>query len=184
MTQSGGRYGVGVIYEIDSAGQESILYTFREQDGGGQPDGSLVRDGSGNLYGLALSGGANGAGTIFEFDPAAKKLTGLYAFTGGADGGNPLGTLVLDSSGNLYGVTVSGGVVGCTDDAGCGTAFKFDPATKTLTTLYQFGNGADGSWPQAGLVLRNGVLYGTTSEGGNSTQCDYAGCGTIFEIER
>ncbi len=92
----------------------------------------------------------------------ASSFTTLYSFHGGTDGGNPLGNLILDSSGNLYGTTQEGGDLSCNAGHGCGTVFRVDP-TGTETVLYAFTGGSDGVSPQAGLTRDDaGNLYGTT----------------------
>jgi uncharacterized repeat protein (TIGR03803 family) len=108
--------GHGVVFEYNIAsGQETVLYTFTGPDGAA-PAGSLVRDPVGNLFGTTLGGGASGQGTVFELNTLGT-LTTLYSFTGGADGANPFAGLVLDPSGNLWGVTTAGG-------SGYGTVFE------------------------------------------------------------
>jgi uncharacterized repeat protein (TIGR03803 family) len=100
--------GNGVIFKINIAThQETVLHTFTGPDGS-SPMGRLVRDGSGNMYGTTMFGGAHGYGTVFELD-SLGTLTTLYDFTGGADGGNPFAGLLIDGSGNLWGVTPAGG---------------------------------------------------------------------------
>jgi len=93
----------------------TVLHTFSSTDGS-MPDGTLLRDGFGNLYGTTNMGGAFNAGTVFKLDTSGYE-TVLYNFTGGADGGYPFAGLIRDASGNLYGV-------GGTD--GHGTVFKLD----------------------------------------------------------
>jgi len=114
---------------------------------------------------------------------SAASFQSLYSFSGGADGSNPLGRLVMDPSGKLYGTTLSGGSGSGFDGIAAGTVFQFDPATGVLTTLYSFGlAGATGSNPVAGLVFDGaGALYGTTQSGGTSTGCSY-GCGVVFKL--
>jgi uncharacterized repeat protein (TIGR03803 family) len=114
-----GNYGSGhgVIFKFDlTTGQETVLYTFTGPDGS-TPDGSLVRDLSGNLYGTTSVGGAAGHGTVFELS-TASQLTTLHSFTGGADGSSPVAGLIADAQGNLWGVTSRGG------SGGYGTVFE------------------------------------------------------------
>ena len=108
----------------------------------------------------------------------AQTFTVLYSFTGGADGGDPLAGLVVDSEGNLYGTTSGGGagLLGCV--FGCGVVFKVDPSGNE-TVLHNFGEVlTDGAGPAYGSLLRDGAgdLYGTTSVGGTE------GSGTIFRL--
>ena len=113
----------------------------------------------------------------------AASFQSLYSFSGGTDGGSPLGRLVMDTSGILYGTTLSGGSGSGFDGIAAGTVFRFDPAAGVLTTLYSFGlAGATGSNPVAGLTFDPaGSLYGTTQTGGTSTACSY-GCGVVFKL--
>ncbi|MBV9103827.1 MAG: hypothetical protein JO060_09555, partial [Candidatus Eremiobacteraeota bacterium] len=109
----------------------------------------------------------------------------LYAFTGGSDGGAPMGRLAFDPAGNLYGTAHFGGVVNCggSPQAGCGVVFRL---TRTHhrwheTPLYAFTDAADGGFPDAGVILdRFGNLYGTASTGGNFA-CTI-GCGVVYEL--
>ena len=109
---------------------------------------------------------------------ASPKEKVLYRFQGGTDGFEPLGTLVADQAGNLYGTTTSGGTGDC--NGGCGTAFELSPnpdGTWTETILYSFAGGNDGAFPNAGLVFdQNGNLYGTTLHFGGF------GDGTVFRL--
>jgi uncharacterized repeat protein (TIGR03803 family) len=98
----------------------------------------------------------------------------LDRFSGGANGGKPIGTQLLDVNGALYGTTSSGGA----NDLG--TIFKITTAGKE-TVLYSFKGGADGSGPRGGLIDVNDTLYGTTRYGGASgSGCGGSGCGTVF----
>jgi uncharacterized repeat protein (TIGR03803 family) len=116
--------GNGVVFKFNvDSGEETVLYTFTGPDGS-TPAGALVRDAEGNLYGTTLLGGANGYGTVFELDTGGG-LTTLYSFTGGADGASPFAGLVLDGSGNLWGVTSAGG--SAADPGGYGTVFEIVP---------------------------------------------------------
>jgi uncharacterized repeat protein (TIGR03803 family) len=152
----------------------------------GAPQGALVFDASGNLYGTI----SNKSGTVFEMSPASGgswNYRVLHTFTRNTrDGADPFGALAFDSSGNLYGTTVYGGdASNC--GAGCGTVFKFTPAsggTWHYRVIYRFKGGTDGKLPYAGVVSDSaGNLYGTTKQGGN-TGCgdDNGGCGIVFEL--
>ena len=112
---------------------------------------------------------------------AATQETVLYDFSafGGAGGNTPYAGLILDAAGNFYGTTSEGGTYGQ------GVAFELTKVNGVWieTKLHEFGNGADGSKPYAGLVMdAAGNLYGTTSGGGNGSNCD-GGCGTVFELK-
>jgi uncharacterized repeat protein (TIGR03803 family) len=175
-TSSGGKYGVGTVFEIDiSSGKETDLYDFTGGKDGGTPEGALVLIG-GNFYGTTTAGGASDAGTVFEVTPqGAEKV--LYSFTGKADGGNPESSLVGDSAGNLYGTANQGGKYDH------GTVFELvQPKTEggawTEEVLHTFGVGDDGTDPVAGVTFDTaGNLYGTTSDGG------HYGYGTVFQLK-
>jgi uncharacterized repeat protein (TIGR03803 family) len=193
-TQGGGSFSSGTVFKINADGKETVLYAFAgSATDGSWPIGGLVRDEMGNLYGVTLFGkGAGcaqrtGCGTVFKVDPDGKE-TLLHNFTGGADGAYPEGPLVLDSAGNLYGVTAAGGSPTCTHgfQQNCGVVFKVDKNGREAV-LHWFGQSGDGARP-SGALLRDkaGSLYGVTSYGGSRrrTQCDgNDGCGTIFKVD-
>ncbi len=164
--------GCGVVFGVNTAGKERVLYRFGEGADGAGPYAGLVQDAKGNLYGTTQYGGTFGAGTVFMLDKTRKE-TVLYSFSGGTDGRLPLlGYLVRDAYGNLYGTTQFGGTYGA------GTVFKLDNAHRE-TVLHSFSGGLDGSYPYAGLVRdAEGNLYGTTNQGGSS------GYGTVFKLDR
>ena len=119
-TTLGGTDGVGTIYKVTPAGVATVLYSFRATGGDGQtPKGALLLDSLGNLYGTTSAGGAAGRGTVFKLSPAGV-MTILHSFAASPDGNGPVAGLVMDSAGNLYGTTSSGGV------NGKGTVFKID----------------------------------------------------------
>jgi uncharacterized repeat protein (TIGR03803 family) len=177
-TLDGGASGSGTAFKVvPKTKKETVLYSFTGSGGdGAYPFAGLVRDSSGNLYGVTVAGGTSGYGTVFKVAKTGKE-TVLYSFTGGADGGYPIyGYLVRDSAGNLYGTTEIGGTYGY------GTVFKVS-AKGTETVLYSFTGGADGGEPISGLVRdAKGNLYGTTFEGGSNSCQGYTGCGTVFEV--
>jgi uncharacterized repeat protein (TIGR03803 family) len=191
-TVGGGSYpgcsdlGCGTVFELSSNGVETVLHSFR----GGTSDGSalyggLLRDAAGNLYGTTYGGGAYGNGSVFKLNGAGKERKLLYSFKGGADGVGPVSALTLDSAGNLYGTTSTGGTGTCYS-TGCGTVFMVSP-TGVETVLHSFLGGADGLYPESELVRdAAGNLYGTTQNGGVSkTNCGnngIQGCGTVYMI--
>ncbi len=168
-SEEGGTFGAGVVYKLDSAGSEVVLYTFTNGADGAYPSSGLIRDPVGNFYGTA-GGGINGAGVIYRLDTTGHQ-TVLYSFTGGADGWEPYGGVIRDSAGNLYGATDGGGA------ANAGVVFKLN-TTGQLTVLHSFTN-ADGYAPQSGLIRdSDGNLYGTTTFGGTS------GAGVVYKLDR
>jgi uncharacterized repeat protein (TIGR03803 family) len=173
---------IGGMMTIGATAQtEKILYSFTGGSDGGAPQGGLVLDGKGNLYGTTQQGGSNSGGTVFELTPNSNGTWTeqvLYSFTGlfgNSDGAFPYGSLVFDSKGNLYGTTVFGGT------SFQGTVFELSPGTNgtwTENILYNFTGGADGGAPYGpGLSIdRAGNLYGTTNTGGSN------GFGVVFEV--
>lgn len=171
-TKTGGTSGRGSVFEISPSGTETLLYSFGGAADGAYPLAGLVMDSAGNLYGTTYEGGSNNQGTAFKISAAGTE-TVLYSFAGGTtDGANPQASLIMDSSGNLYGTTYNGGVYSE------GVVFKISP-TGTETVLYPFGFASpDGANPQAGLVMDSaGNLFGTTYSGGSYQ------FGTVFEIK-
>jgi uncharacterized repeat protein (TIGR03803 family) len=147
---------------------EKLLFSFVGDDGD-VPLAGLVRDAAGNLYGTTSSGGLHQNGTVFRLDPFGN-YTVLYAFTGGADGGIPQSNLLLDSGGNLFGTTTTGGTYNY------GTLFELS-ADGTEKVLHSYGNGSDGREPYSGLIRdQAGNFYGTTVIGGSHQ------FGTVFRV--
>jgi uncharacterized repeat protein (TIGR03803 family) len=167
-TAAGGAYGYGTVFSLSSSGVEKILYTFTGGADGGSPYGSLIQDSQGNLYGTTFSGGAYGDGTVFMTTKTGVEIV-LHSFGSGNDGGYPIGGLVRDAPGNLYGTTYGGGVYGN------GTIFEVTPSG-VETVLHPF-LWADGAYPWDALVRdAAGNLYGTTSLGGSY------GYGAVFKL--
>jgi uncharacterized repeat protein (TIGR03803 family) len=178
-TLLGGTGGNGIVFEEtrgkNDSWTENVLYSFTGQTDGGLANSPLVFDSSGSLYSTTVAGGSNGLGNVFKMTRSTKgkwALTTLYSFES-IDGVYPEGGVILDTAGNLYGTTYEGGF----DNSG--TVFKLTPGggTWTETVVHSFGNGQDGSTPDAGLIMdASGNLYGTTNEGGTY------GYGTVFEV--
>lgn len=204
----------GTVFELSPDGDggwaETVLYKFCSDfssDGfcldGAYPMAGLVFDSMGNLYGTTKGGGSfscsnglGGCGTVFELSPSGSgKWTEsiLYNFcadsSNGAclDGAEPVSQLTIDTAGNLYGTTSTGGTGGTRNDC-CwgGTVFELSPGAGSWThiVLYNFcANGSndicpDGAGPQAGVVFDNaGDLYGTTQGGGSTRNL---GHGTFY----
>jgi uncharacterized repeat protein (TIGR03803 family) len=162
-----------------SAQTFKVFYTFNFTDGS-LPNGSLLRDSAGNFYGTTIFGGSSNRGVVFKLDSTGHNTT-LYQFTGQADGGLPIGRLISDAAGNLYGVTSLGGDPTCS----CGTVFKLAP-NGTLTVLHAFTGGQDGSQnegqPELGVVAIGDALYGSASFGGVSGCDGTLGCGVVYKI--
>jgi uncharacterized repeat protein (TIGR03803 family) len=189
-TVSGGDLGYGVVYELSPNGSGgwtySLIYQFTGREDGIDPTGNLTFDSEGNLYGITAAGATNNHGAVFELSPSGNgvwTLTRTYDFTGGQDGGDPAGSVVLDSAGNVYGLTAEDG-----NKTGKGTVFKLTPSGNTWTeqTLHIF-SGPDGYPGFGGSVIldRGGNIYGTTTLGGHiSSNCNQYGygCGVVFKL--
>jgi uncharacterized repeat protein (TIGR03803 family) len=188
-----------LVIAIPAFGQKTqVLLNFKTSSspGGSGPQGNLVIDHAGNLYGTTFyggigsgddcsDGGTYGCGTAFEL---TKKKSGAWSetvlrnFGDIGDGAGPAAGLISDSVGNLYGTTVGGGAYGC------GTVFELLPASGraawTENILHSFcspGSFVDGSYPYGGLVFdSSGNLYGTAAEGGTGA----CSCGIAFELSR
>ncbi len=193
-TYSGGAGG-GTVFKLtppakgETAWKHTVLYSFFGYDEGSHPAAGLIFDQQGVvLYGTTEEGGygpnSAGYGTVFKLEPPAPghkswTKTDIYYFCSVGyycnDGEYPVAELVIGPDLALYGTTSEGGA------NGYGTVFKLTPpASGTLwdeTVLYSFGDGNDGGYPKAGLIVdKQGVLYGTTYEGGSS------GYGTVFKL--
>ena len=151
-----------------------VLYSFTGGTDGEYPSGGLTRV-NGVLYGVTSNGGSGctgyGCGTVFSIGGSGQEKV-LYSFQGGSDGVNPAGALI-DVDGTLYGTTMYGGGSDCNGYA-CGTVFSITPSGSEKV-LYSFAGGNDGYFPSGGLTALNGVLFGTTVNGGN-------GYGTVFSL--
>jgi len=120
-TSFGGAHSFfGTVFNVNTAGQFNVVYSFTGGADGGQPNTSLTRDPAGNLYGATLGGGFFGHGTIFRVDSNGKE-TVIYSFPGGNSPANINAPLIRDPAGNLYGTSSAGG------NSGQGTVFKLAP---------------------------------------------------------
>jgi uncharacterized repeat protein (TIGR03803 family) len=192
----------GVVFELSppktKGGKwtEKVLHNFAGiasglQDGdGAEPNGGLILDSRGAIYGATYYGGYNcshnsnqGCGTAFKLGPPRKKggawtETVLYRFKGVPDGGGPMSGLVFDANGALYGTTQGGG-----EGNAEGTVFSLTPRANgswTERILHSFQDRDDGAEPRGSLVVGSkGELYGTASGGGGS---NFAG--TVFRLKR
>jgi uncharacterized repeat protein (TIGR03803 family) len=168
----GGTAYAGGVYKVDALGNETMLYSFTGGSDGNFPVSTLARDSAGNLYGTTAQGGSVGAGVVFKVDPSGNE-TVLHSFTGGSDGTDPSGGVLLDAAGNLYGTTSQGGTYNC------GILFKLTPAG-TETILHTFtGTPTDGKYPSYTNPITDGQgsLYGVTEEGGRFGQ------GIVYQVK-
>ena len=179
-----------------AVGWEKLCILSWVEQTGASPQGGLVWDAAGNLYGTTQTGGTGtgchkaACGTVFELSAAGSTWTKatLYNFQGGTtDGEDPVAGLIFDKAGNLYGTTEGGGVDGGNNcGIGCGAVFELSPSNggwKESILHFFTEKGGDGAIPQAGLVLDGaGNLYGTTPTGGLQNETCGIGCGTVYEL--
>lgn len=186
-TNVGGANGQGTVFELTpgSGGTwtETVLHSFTGGSDGALPWAGLIMKGN-SLFGTTIQGGTGTTcglfggpcGTVFKLTHGKTGWTEkvLYSFLGGSDGGFPFAGLVMDKTGNLYGTASQYGA-SC-----CGTVFELKRGKKgwTESTLYSFTGGADGGYPQGGLIFGGAKnLYGTTGVGGAD------GLGTAFQLK-
>jgi len=193
-TSAGGRSNAGTAYQLSpdpNGWRFSVIYAFPGGKDAAYPSGSLLFDGKDTLYGTAGGGFSrctSQCGTVFQLKRNrhgvwVEKV--LHRFDGGSGGGGPVGGLISDPAGNLYGTTILGGNNQC--QGGCGTIFRLSRKAKgwKRTTLYRFTGKADGYFSYGGLVLdAAGSLYGVTSLGGDLSCNSPNGCGTVFRVNK
>jgi len=183
VTLSGGAWGMP---------KEKVLHSFAGGRDGWGPQAGLIFDKAGSLYGTTVQGGGKGCGgggcgTVFKLTRGKHgwRETILYRFRGGLDGEFPVGGLIMDGVGSLFGTTTNGGRSSCDYGGwtGCGTVFQLTHTGGAWreTVLHSFAGGDDGIRPLSTLTLDPaGNLYGTTFIGGKG--CGDGGCGTVFEL--
>jgi uncharacterized repeat protein (TIGR03803 family) len=183
-TTYGGSFEEGTVFELSPGSHgtwiQKNLHVFGKGKDGQIPEGPLVLDSSGNLYGITIQGGTNGGGIVFELTPNGhgsfnEKILHNFGPGAGPDGSFPVGGLIFDSAGNIYGGTRSGG----TDAAG--TVYELrrnSNGTWAETILYNFlNNGVDATLPSGPLIFDSaGNLYGDTQTGGVNNW------GTVYEL--
>ncbi|HEX4158484.1 MAG TPA: choice-of-anchor tandem repeat GloVer-containing protein [Rhizomicrobium sp.] len=152
------------------AGTEKLLYSFTGSTGQ-NPQGGLVSDKAGNLYGTTESGGTGNYGTLFKLAPNGAEGV-LFSFDY-SDGARSYAGLVADKAGNLYGTTQQGG------STSAGVVFKLAPdGSETVLHTFLGQSGGDGAFPVAGLIMdKKGNIYGTTQDGGTDDN------GVVFKVQ-
>jgi hypothetical protein len=204
---------VTLMLTVSALAQDSeiVLHNFSGGKDGAVGANQLAADSAGNLYGTTWDGGNSsaacgayfgypsysGCGVVFKLTPrkgGAWKETVLHTFSGGKDGALPVGGVVLDSAGNLYGTTWFGGdrrPANCNLTGlipGCGVVYKLTPTEDgpwTETVLYTFTGGSDGAYPYSGVTLdSSGNVYGTAVAAGYMLTCNTggSGCGVVFKL--
>lgn len=179
-TRSGGAYGYGSLFSIDTYnGDLGVYHSFDYTNDGGDPSAPLVMDEHWNFYGTTSYGGAGGAGTIYKyaFGSGRGTFSVVHSFGSDSGGGYPESALVLLNH-KLYGTTASAGDPNC----GCGTIFEAG-LDGSYNVLHAFAGQPDGAYPYSGLAAKpltypGRYLYGVTSQGGTGN------AGTIYRIKR
>lgn len=175
-TGQGGANNTGTIFSMTPAGAETQLYAFKSSGDGVLPN--FIMTINGIIYGTTLTGGKYGAGTVFSFNPSTKTEALVYSFKGApSDGYAPNGFMAY-SNGTFYGTTQQGGTAASCNNAGdaCGTVWSVTTAGKEKL-LHSFTSAStDGGFPEAGLIMVKGKLYGATVYGGT------ANVGTVFSV--
>jgi uncharacterized repeat protein (TIGR03803 family) len=171
----------GTVWELtpngDGTWSQKTLYTFTGGTDGGQPFGIAVA-GIGRLYGSTYRYNGNYTGAVFSLaQPSVRNWVEnvVHLYGNGSDGGGPVGKVIFDAAGNMYGTTYEGGL------SGNGTVYKLsanaDGSGWNETILYSFAGSPDGAHPYAGLLWDSaGNLYGTTEQGGTHA------AGTVFML--
>ncbi len=175
-TSEFGAYGFGNVFELTPSGNtvtENILYSFVGGSDPINPAAGVTLDARGEIYGNASLGGAFGYGAVYKLSRSGSswKETVLYNFQNGTDGANPVGGVILDKVGNIYGTTFDGGI------NGGGTVWELSPSASgwTFNTIYSFIGIYGG--PYNKLTLDgSGDLYGFTNADGAN------GLGSIFKL--
>jgi uncharacterized repeat protein (TIGR03803 family) len=198
-----GARGHGAVFKLspnaDGSWTEKVLHHFTGPPDGGEPEGGLIFDQAGNLYGTTLWGGNSsncigfpGCGVVFKLTPRASGRWGekvLHSFTGG-DGAFPTASLIFDQAGNLYGTASEGGNFSQCDGGGCGVVFQLAPNADRSwkeKVIHRFTGGSGGAYPAGTLIFDPaGNLYGSTEWGGNLSYCmvsgEPGGCGVVFKM--
>jgi hypothetical protein len=211
VASGGGDYYYGTVFKTTPPGfgqtewTMTVLYVFTGGLDGGSPNGGLIMDESGSLYGTASIGGWwTNDGVVYKLTPPARggtqwTQTVLHRFyfdpwSGPSDGANPHGALVMDRSGALYGTTTLGGKdYDGVSYSGYGAIFRLTPldASRTNwdeTVIYRFSSGGDGANPIELTMDGAGNFYGSTLNGGTGNCVDlywnWLGCGTVFKLNR
>ena len=201
----------GAVFELQAPATKGGNWEYKEihafqgfNDASYPNFSGVVFDRSGNLYGTSEGTAGTGdirdeepEGTVFELTPPGAEggswiETLLHKFPrpGGIDGSSPIGGVVFDASGNIYGTTFygAGNTKSLCVGRGCGIVFELKaPATKggrwEEIRLHEFNTASDGTDPVSGLLLGpGGRLFGTAPFGGGSSGCEGSGCGIVFEI--
>jgi hypothetical protein len=169
--------GNGAVFQLspqsDGTWKETLIHSFTRTNGdGATPDGGVVIDAKGNIYGATSVAGLSNYGIVYELSPNGSggfSESILFTFTGQSTGQNPSAPLTIDANGNLFGTTT-------------GLVFELSPSGGKWneTVLYSFGGSPDGARASGVVFDAKGNLYSTTQCGGSG--CNNPGCGIVFEL--
>src|SRR6266496_922883 len=182
-TVLGGDFGSCTVFQLSptpNGWEHTVLYSFTGGVDGGEPYKGVTIDRRGNLYGTAVTGGSGscegGCGVVYKLTNSNGTWNQrvIYAFTGGDDGSGPGARVTVDRSGNVYGMTPTGGTYGV------GTIYKIHPHAGSweFQVIHTFTGGDDGATGSAGrMLLQHGRLFGAATVGG------LYGSGVVFELK-
>jgi uncharacterized repeat protein (TIGR03803 family) len=159
MTQSGGLYGYGVIFQVDLSGGNftySVVVNFDGTNTGYGQNGNLIQATNGKLYGVNRNGGLYSHGVLFEYTIGASNCIPRYNFSGWGSEGS---LVQCTTNGLLYGMTYQGGTYNL------GSLFQYNTSTFQYSTMVSF-SGTDGRYPSGSLIEAGGNLYGMSRQGG------------------
>ena len=181
-TVLGGEFGGGTVFQLSptpTGWNHTVLYSFTGGADGGEPYKGVTIHRRGSLYGTAVTGGSGscegGCGVVYKLTKSngTWNQTVIYAFTGGEDGSGPGARVTVDRSGDVYGMTPTGGTYGV------GTIYKLHlhAGSYTFQVIHTFTGGNDGATGSAGrMLLQHGRLFGAATAGG------MYGNGVVFEL--
>jgi uncharacterized repeat protein (TIGR03803 family) len=166
--------GDGSVFEVNGVTHAVSTVGLFTGSNGANPQ-SLVIDSTGDLFGTTSSGGLQGGGTVFEVPAGTGSIKTIASFPGQSNGSysNPPTDIVLDSAGDIYGVTA--GDFGYNEGGGDGSIFEIKAGTSQVQILHTF-TGSDGAFPFALSLAADGNLYGSTDIGADES------LGTVFEF--
>ena len=172
-TLLGGTYGNGTVWEVTRAGAYRLIYSFTGGNDAVNPASGVTADAEGNIYGTAPAGGDFGNGAVYKLTQSGGDWTEtvLYSFQGLNDGANPVGGVILDQAGNIYGGTFDGGI------NGGGTAYELSPSNGSwkMKIIASFTGGYGGPYNKLTFDAA-GNLYGILN--GESAN----GLGSVFKL--
>jgi uncharacterized repeat protein (TIGR03803 family) len=172
--------GCGVVYKLTKSGgtwTQTVIHAFTGGDDGSGPGARVTVDRSGDVYGMAPTGGANGLGTIYKIHQrphGTPTFNVIHTFTGGADGSTGSAGRMILRHGRLFGAATTGGMYGS------GIIFELTPTDVgewDLRPVYSFRGQPDGSFPYGAILFDgSGNVYGTTYYGGTN------GIGAVYKL--